>query len=523
MISRRELFKLSLLGILSRSALSNLQTRDQPFFIQFNMFGAPSRWGFDLPLAPYESLPKNRNLMVANEISLSGKEVMSSLINKTINGVNLPLIWSTTVDTDLDKSDLSSVYENMIIFRGARMASDGHEINSQKLMSPFGQGSSLNAKISETYQAPFSPVQLLQSYSPFAATPGAYRSSKGLGAINLRFNEDLGKSLFGYNFDRDQLKNDNDLLSLIHKKNKDYKKNSTLDLDFQKLHREYEKALVKYQKLILLTKKRIELSISKNDPILFKAPKKISEEAARSEFGHFYFDGHLLSMSNIREIQRNLSFNGLAEKFAIAEVIARHRLSSSLLLMLDPPGNMTFSGLYISSGEFLEETRPLHTFDTHDIGSVGEVLLNNCFYEVFVTLLNSFVITLKKDRIFDSSLIHITSEFSRTPRHDCSGSDHGWQGQTSTLIGGMLKGTRVYGDILKNSSKDSDHLHPENGIWGAGAPLDELKGRYLRYRNVLSTICDILEIERLSKSDMGLLKKVSTNKFESILKRAKNV
>ncbi|MFT6068477.1 MAG: hypothetical protein ACJAT2_000244 [Bacteriovoracaceae bacterium] len=527
MLSRRTLLKIAGLSLTIPTLYGrDIEPKNGAFYLQVNMFGAPSRWLFDLPLFPFSD-EKNvkRNMMVGNKIE-EINEFKTSLETSKIGGVRYPSLWRKTFHTSSGKGDLSSLFKNMLTIRGCNMAIDGHETNSQKLISPFRLGNSINAQIAKHFPTDFGPLQLLQSYSPMVTTPGAYKSNEGISSINIFMKEDYEKKLFDYKFRKKNIQFENRLLKALAELNGMEQLNEKVfDRKLALYEKEFELAVKKYEKVLndnykfyINAEKKKKALVSR---INFKDSSK-NEEELRALYGHLFYEDLYLEGSNLREIAFDLKFPKLIEKFALTEVIALNNLSSSCLMMLDPPENISFEAYDPKNKKTLKKSSIKGTFDTHNIGAVADILIGNSFFHVFASLLNEFVLTLKKNNRFDHSLIHITSEFDRTPRPDLSGSDHGFQGHTSTLIGGQFNGTHCLGNIYKNFSEESA-LHPSNGIWGAGAPIKELDERTISYRNISSTVCHLLKIKSITPEDKSLVTIGKNRELRYLVGKAQNV
>ncbi len=526
MLSRRSLLKFAGLSLTTPFLYGKeVEPKKNAFLLQVNMFGAPSRWLFDLPLFPFsEDKTVLRNMMVGNRIKKMDR-FETSLDTVSIGGVRYPSLWGKSFYSSLGKGDLSSLYSNMLTIRGCNMAIDGHETNSQKLMSPFGLGNSINAQVAKYYPADFGPLQLLQSYSPMVTTPGAYKSNEGISSINIFMKEEYNKKLFDYKFKKKEIQFENRLLSALAKLNNLHQINEKVfSRKLEVFEKQFEQAVTKYQKILKRNYKSYindeRRKIALRSKIDFKNAS--SSEELRRNYGHLFYEDLYLEGENLREIALDLEFPRLVEKFALTEVIALNNLSSSCLMMLDPPENISFKAFDPITKKTLSKTSVKGTFDTHNVGAVADILIGNAFYHAFTSLLNEFVITLKKEKLFDNSLIHITSEFDRTPRKDLSGSDHGYQGHTSTLIGGQFKGTYCLGNIFK-SYDDPSALHPGNGIWGAGAPIKELDDRTISYRNISSTICHLLKIKSITPEDKSLVSFGKNKELKPLVGKASNV
>ncbi|MBT7610572.1 MAG: DUF1501 domain-containing protein [Bacteriovoracaceae bacterium] len=525
MISRRTLLKLFSLNVCTTRAFGQKKDEiNQPHYIQINFFGAPARWSFDLPLFPYEKKTTNRNPTVANEI-ISLNPFVTKLKLTSINNVNYPQIWKESFCSSKGVTDLNSLYNNLVTIRGCDMSIDGHEVNNQKLLSPFGVGDSIDAHIARYVPSDYGPIHLLQKYSPMSTAPGAYRSKEGVSAINLFSTKSYGEKLFSFKFKGKRINAENKVLEELAKLNGfNYVATELYKKDFKKLESEYLSAVDKYKSILNVNYKNYIKKERRKKPLKnIKVNTQVTSiKEVEQKIGHLLYDEHILIGENIREIALNLTFSNMAEKFAISEVIAINELSSTSLMMIDPPEGINYTGYNIKTKKYVVFKDKKGTFDSHTVGAVADILIMNAFYFVFSSLLNEFVVTLKGKNKFDNTLIHLTSEFDRTPNENLSGSDHGFQGHTSSLIGGQFKGTECVGDVYKNFSGHSA-LHKSNGIWGAGAPLEKLDKRKISYRNITSTICHILKIKSLTPNDISLVSINSSKNITLPAGSAKNV
>ena len=72
--------------------------------------------------------------------------------------------------------------------------------------------------------------------------------------------------------------------------------------------------------------------------------------------------------------------------------------------------------------------------------------------------MNKFVTSL--DSKFDDTLIHVASEFNRSPLYNARGSDHGFNGSGCSLYSGRIENPILIGNI-KN-----DEMEQYQGEWG---------------------------------------------------------
>lgn len=543
-ISRRDFSKLSFLYSLGslispQTTFAKKPEQIEDFYLQINLFGAPSRWQYDLPITPFDGDKVKENGHVITSLNIRDDQVTSSYKTNKINGINLPPLWSEKLDILGKSSSQSEIYNNMLTIRGCDMAIDGHEINSRKLVNPFGTGNSLTGHISNMSKAPYPAIQLLGKASPLSTAPGAFHSTLGINPINIAYNESYGKSILSFGKYEKYLQIEDRILNILEGRESKNRKSVTklLKKNLDEIFDFYENRVKSYEKII-----KANTKFSKEFKNLpgYQFKRRASDyetDSIRSMLGEFYIDGYFLCGENLTDMAKDLDYSDLAKRFAISETIIKYDLSSSCLMMVNPVEGLNIKGAYLEDDLYIEKSSGLivpkkgikprtikrdFTFDPHDIGLITETIMNDQFYRCFQSCLLDFVQTLKKQGKFDKTLIHITSEFDRTPRLDLSGSDHGWQGHTSTFITGKISGSYVTGNIYVDNPR-KDALHFGNGTWGAAAPNKELQNRHMSYRNIISTISNFLDIKSITPSDMALISIKNDKKVNLLLGDAKNV
>jgi hypothetical protein len=137
----------------------------------------------------------------------------------------------------------------------------------------------------------------------------------------------------------------------------------------------------------------------------------------------------------------------------------------------------------------------------------------NCIQEL--------VATLTAKSLFNKTVIHIGSEFNRSPRADGSGSDHGFYGASASIISGMISQYALIGNIYANG-KDSANS-PYAGTWGRAAPfaVSTNESRPILVQDIALTIGSMLNTAAVSANGYILLN--AGNGWKPIRKEAKNV
>lgn len=543
-ISRREFAKLSFLYSLGSlispsSTFANPKAKSENFYLQINLFGGPSRWQYDLSLKPNDKSNLVKNNYVTTSLDIGHGEVKTNYVTSKINGINFAPLWKEKLNINGVNRTQEDIFNHMLTIRGCDMAIDGHEINSRKLVNPFGVGNSLTGHISNLSTRPYSAIQLLGKASPSSTTPGAYNSELGINPINIPFGDDYGRDILKFGKYESYLKVEDQLLDLISGKQSKNRLAVTklLKKDLDKIYEFYKEREKIYEKIISDNTSFSPLFKNLQGYQFDRKAGNYSDNIIRSSLGEFYMDGYILCHEDLTKMAEGLDYKDLARRFAISETIIKFELSSSCLMMVAPVEGLKIRQAYKENDLIIEKgsgrivprkgakkvklTREF-TFDPHDIGLITETIMNDQFYRLFQSCLLEFVDSLKKAKKFDNTLIHITSEFDRTPRMDLSGSDHGWQGHTSSFITGKIKGTYLTGNIYaQNPEKDA--LHYGNGTWGAAAPSKELQGRKMSYRNIISTISYFLGINSITPSDMSLVSLKNDRTLNLLLGDSDNV
>ena len=128
---------------------------------------------------------------------------------------------------------------------------------------------------------------------------------------------------------------------------------------------------------------------------------------------------------------------------------------------------------------------------------------------------------MKENKLFDSTLVHVASEFDREPNNLCDGSDHGVDGNTSSFFSGKIKGPFIIGDILK-SSVNTDSSQKSYGTWGHGALMPEISQGFLTYENISSSVALCLGLPSLTPNKASVLK-FENNLIVPAISKGKNV
>ncbi len=536
----------STLGLLSSAgAIANAvsTTPKDQFYFQINMFGSPSRWYFDSILKPHahsEFIHKNK--MVSTKIDTTTTELKAEYQTVKFNNINAPLLWNEKIIQNKELR-IGNLFDQALIIRGCDMILDGHEAISRKLVTPFLGGESLTGRLTDYSRLPFPTVQFLQASSPLSSTPGAFNSKKSLSPINLFERVDYFDFMFSEKMAKKLSKKEISAIDRINKflniKKVDLKFLENLtNKDIRKLKKEYLNNVKRYQSIIRETTKSYSnmdcfqktisgLKTNQLIPSLSKYPNSLDY------LGAYYIQDNFIADENLLKCLKNIKFPKLAEQFAMSELLTKHKISNTFVLMMIPPYDIKLNKLYSQDNLNIDHDNKIiktkakpfaknfeFTFDTHEEGLLIDFVVNNAYFYTLSHCIHELKQFLIKEKLYNDSLIHIVSEFERTPKHNLAGSDHGFQEHTSTLISGKFDSLHIAGNIYTNSTSE-EVLNNNNGTWGMGAPHAILKDRKVSYRNVLNTITDLLSIPSLSKSDTSLVYRKNNKWFPTI--KAENI
>ncbi|OQW49297.1 MAG: hypothetical protein A4S09_12340 [Proteobacteria bacterium SG_bin7] len=119
-------------------------------------------------------------------------------------------------------------------------------------------------------------------------------------------------------------------------------------------------------------------------------------------------------------------------------------------------------------------------------------------------------------------MIQLGSEFSRCPRKDGSGSDHGWVAGCTSLYSGIIKAPMVLGNAMFDGGKSPLGAN-YSGTWGASAPINvDGATQYLGIGHMTSTVAELLRVEHPMKNNGSLIQEVGSG-VVPLVELARNV
>jgi hypothetical protein len=462
---------------------------EQYYYLGISFPGGPPRWMFDLPLYTNDD-EKNKliqNPMVftkynKNTTNLNDGTIETEYSLNKINDLLLPPIWESSINVNGGKNSLSDLARNCLFMRG--MTSLPFHSGYYKAFQPRSNIPAISSLSSmKNNSLPLPGVQFSHSSVKFNHP----QKIKPLLINNLpTSSQNLNSSLhsifnpFILNKENQKTLIDDKINQALERLQKMGKKNANTSV---KLHQISEKARSlmsgKIENLIDQIETAYESYIKINEismrheiggiddlPIFnpTHSPSYPSDHIFNPQFPDIpvqnYFNSQPNTKNDFREILRgkrngknyNACCFDLCFSLAMAEVLFKNKITNSLLL---PAGLLrgTINGTYnqkISN-------------DSHNTGAVLTHLFFSKYFQTVGHCLNHFIKRIGPS-IFNKTVIHLASEFSRSARIDASGSDHGNTACQATLISGMIKKPKIVGDIDYEMAKNIKATY--HGTWG---------------------------------------------------------
>jgi hypothetical protein len=495
-------------------------------FVYLALNGGPNRWVFDQLLNPYGgAISPNAHILTrfsGTGTNAGRPEYATSPI--TIAGVTLqlPWLWRTTLPiVGGGTVPMAQLATNWLAVRGVDMLADGHENNRALMLRPSGAAPSLDGQVADSSRAPL----------PAVAIPGfpshVYRSRRGIG-LSFGSGNNLATSLLGgFNNTSDgtaphrarrdavRLAVERGLASLGAQSAAEQpgsealwtmrnRAEGMLRAGVGEAANEYPRLLEKYRNLIKAAFAMPIEGIS-DRPVPFGDPAVMVQPRVTS-----FTDGNDLIARNpdLRTLlTSSSSVNNMAEGFAIAEFLISRGFSSSVGFGLGGivSGINYQNVLNIKTGQVMGDLtgNRIHNFDSHDAGAVTALIIDSYLYRSLATCLYEFIEQLKGRSLFSETVIQIGAEFTRIPRDDMSGSDHGWSAQTTSVFSGAISRPLVMGNILVDGNRG---VQRRTGTWGNAAPLlIGAANRALGIGETTATIAALLRVKPLIAASMSLI------------------
>lgn len=496
----------TLLGqVLSRAVAAPAGAPLNPnLYLHMSFFAAPPRWYFDLPLAPMGVAADTfASGGFGTLFTGSGTNANVGYVTKPqqLGGqtVHLPPLWSMSPAGQ----DFRMLLDHMLFIRGMDMEINSHPLSNARQVAPIVNGMSVSGMLADA-----SPLPIPSISGPDVESVRAFRSRKGLSYSRIDYTSNatvnpiitLLKSFKGEHLGRPAHSARN--VALQHQAMKEFdlyaQKNgiteSALSSMYESANNLIEDGIfAESSQWAAVQAKYAGLCRTALTPAFGSIPG-LNDRAipAVATDPRFRIDQTTaLVSSDVRTIVgARTAIAQMAENFAIAEMLLG-KVTSTMTLQFS---NMT--GLVRDGGTFSL------THDQHNVGSAVSVVGTTLFYRAFLSCMHELVTRLKDKELFDRTVIHMGSEFNRSPRIDGSGSDHGVTGSGCSIISGMLAEGGVVGNLKINNTTTSNY----KGTWGLAADFEmEGMNRPLQVNDVALTLTSMLGVENVVTNGRSLL------------------
>ncbi|MDZ4660735.1 MAG: hypothetical protein SGJ18_03865 [Pseudomonadota bacterium] len=507
-------------------------------FIYVNLPGGPPRWVWDMPLMPYRTEAIIANPHVATRFTSSTQSgYVTNAITRAGVTLNMPSLWNQNIPTvGGGQAPMANLLENMLMIRGVKLPSDGHTNNNFKTLRPLNSSPSLHGAVADRSQAPVPAVNLPGGFSD------AYKSRKGVaqGKLNDFANDPLRRLLSPFDRSSDAL----DAGVLSRQNALDISVNAALrDLAAQAksnmpgteslyamrndaetllrrgigdLSTAYTGIRDKYANLIRAVGAGGMDGVTNVPVAVGNLPRPNGFVINHTINADQNFLGPAANLGQM--ITANSNVANLAEGFAVAEYLLINGYSSSINLAASYISGLSFQDVFeptkdaagrVTGARAIGNQVNGWAHDEHSGGSFCSLIINSFHFKAIAACLYEMVSVLKTANIFKETVIQVGGEFSRDPRNDNSGSDHGWMAHATSLVSGAIIKPMVLGHTLfegANSPAGGNY----RGTWGAAAPVkvDGIE-QELTIGHATSTVAELLRVEHPMSNNGALIQETT--------------
>lgn len=488
------------LQMLLNTCMKSNQVWGQPStemnYLNFQLPGGPPAWCFDQPLNPHNNKSDFHGGLFGTEIIQSaGKfEPVYRAYKQSFGGkeVYLPPVWR--LKSAYSGEAFSGLLNNIMMVRGIDMEINSHTVNRERIVRPVTSRPSIHGLVADRSTKPLAAIGMSRTYGT-----NAFKSQRGLSMVG--FNparpiqdivssfqgrvtkaEDLSFSVTQTLEALDQYAIERGLSSQGAEKQQ-MAAYAMFARNLDAFSDQWDSLYKKYQAIVAAEIRAPFPGITDVNPV--------SDDS--NYYKHAVRDTDVLSGSLKDQITSKTHINRMAQSFAFVEFAISQNISSSYSLDI-------LSGRVMS----LLKDVTFITADQHSVGVINSIYFTSLMYRALLGCILELKKFLQGNGHFDKTVIHISSEFSRTPKEDGSGSDHGFNSGTATLFSGMISTPGLVGNISKLSQKPS-FLKRYPGTWGEAAPFfDNVP---LTNDDLVNTLCEIFEIEKLAVKGRSLVRK----------------
>lgn len=479
------------------------------YYVHFSMPGAPPRWYFDSLITPNGKTAANFiDGGFGTTIQKVGSEFKSiyEVQKHVLAGQTLwlPPVWNY----NLAGQKFSDVLQHAVFIRGLDMEINSHQLSNARQVAPIIGGHSISGVVADDAQRPMPAIIDASSQAAIA-----FKSHKGFATNSISYTENattnpISSLLLPFkDYTAGKVVHSANANQLTAQAFQEFEKLAEgRGLTSTALPEMYDAAMDLMEGKIFDMQAKWAPTVAKYRAIVKEAmqpakgtlPGVYDKAIPTANLPQFNADNNgnrTGIMSDMRDmVTANTNAPLMAENFAVAELLL-DTVTSNMVLSLRPPVGFANPSNVTSI-----------THDQHTVGSVVSTMTTTLFYRAFLGCLTKFTGELKTKKIFDRTVIHIGSEFNRTPRQDHSGADHGFMAGNTTIISGMVKKPQVVGNI-----KVADLSTTYKGTFGVVADYNLDVNRPIQTNDVARTVTAMLGVSDIVTNGRALLAPVGTD------------
>ncbi len=472
-----------------QAALAQTKEVELRNYVQIGMHGAPNRFCFDHFLKTRDSESMIQNPMVHTQFgggAPAGDPVYALEKHTRADGSTLliPPLWNRGLRTSAGIRQPHELLANMITIRGYGTGVDGHPTNAVRQTLPSTSQISIAGLAAQYSTRLFHAVSFPynQSFSGFRSptrrAPVTLRATAEANLVELLLDPFRQRPetspLFGLRSRyADLMDHARHFLQTAFQSDpttqrfsRDLAAEATKQISkgVSGLNENWGPTYNRYHSLVHEAARRLDIQGLSSQPLVNSKKTDRRFSLSATELRTPILDPGY----DIRSGLATWSCNGMAQMFAFLE----HVLKENLVTSLEVGGYMlTPRGITIRTQGATHHV--IHSFDEHLTGSYCALMLDSAFFRALSTGLMELTAALQEHAapngktVFENTVIHLTSEFGRSPREDGSGSDHGFNAMITSLLSGAIQGgPYVLGNILRTGLPGTAY----SGTWGLTAP-----------------------------------------------------
>lgn len=454
-------------GIVNRAEAQALESASPRNYINLLMPGGQIRFVFDQWVKTESSETIIANPMVATALDSDMTKVTGPLYRTfEYKGLHLPHMFDFNVNTSQGSNPLTSLADNMLVIRGYGSGVDGHVGNNIKQMAPLAGASTIAGLSADYANKKFGAVRW-----PDRGDNGTFFSSHGKSLNIVSDSDNIFRSLMN-SFIQDKNLSTNslslkhaDLMTKAREKLNAYAKSDAvgskivsdnlkksmellsegvgdIDAEWNEMYNRYNNLINGAARQLFLDTKGLNQNlqfIPTNDPAWKWG---VSDEGVYTRNVPTQF------IKETTYLQPSIPMG-----FALAEFLIKRDYTNTL--EIGDYGTMLYDSLTYKENPNSNSQSVVYR-DSHGTGAISSVIISTAFFRGIAAGILELSQKLGTEK-WANTVLQLSSEFTRTPRTDGSGSDHGFNQMVTSVFSGAIKKPMVVGNIEKTFSGMGTH------------------------------------------------------------------